>query len=131
MVNHLENLLWTMVNQPEMHINSLEKIAIPPRSVLEEVVLKICVEALEIEKEPFGVYDSLLEPLQNPQCREEILSSIQDIFEIDLTDKLLLERVSVADLAHVIVEQEEEVGKFEAIAQTLKEVWEEEEKLKI
>ncbi|NER81769.1 MAG: AMP-binding protein, partial [Leptolyngbya sp. SIO1D8] len=90
---------------PEISKSSLEKAFVQPRNLVEDMLCKIWIEALSLEQ--VGVYDNFFELGGHSLLATQIISRIEETFEVELPLRLIFESPTVAGLAETIQDAKE------------------------
>ncbi|NCS11031.1 MAG: amino acid adenylation domain-containing protein [Microcystis aeruginosa G13-09] len=73
---------------------------VAPRNGIEEMLVQICTEILKVE--PVGIYDNFFEIGGHSLLATQLVSRIRSLFKIELPLRSLFGAATVAELAHLI-----------------------------
>jgi acyl carrier protein len=92
----------------------------PPRNPIEHALARLWAEVLGVEQ--VGVHDNFFELGGHSLLGIQLLSRVQDSFQVELPLVLMFESPTVADLAEELAKHEEIPGQMERVAAILQEV---------
>jgi len=93
---------------------------VPPRNPIEHALARLWSEVLGVEQ--IGVHDNFFELGGHSLLGIQLLSRVQDSFQIELPLVLMFEAPTVANLAEELAKHEEIPGQVERVAAILQEV---------
>lgn len=98
----------------------LDAPLVPPRSPIEEALVRIWSEVLGID--PIGVHDEFLDLGGHSLLATQVISRVVDAFRTELPVKAMFESPTVADMARVIVEVQSRKAGQEDVERILREL---------
>jgi len=97
-----------------------DRVYVPPRTAVEEVVAAIWAEVLKLER--IGIHDSFFDLGGHSLLSIQVLTRLQKTFHVDLPLRALFEYDTVAGISQRIVAMEARPGQMEKIAEIVKRI---------
>lgn len=98
----------------------IETSYVPPRTALEEVLVSLWASVLNVEQ--IGVYDNFFEHGGHSLLATQLVARIQDIFPVELPLKTIFEHPTIAHLAQVMLQEDDQRETIELTVQLLQSV---------
>jgi acyl carrier protein len=108
------------LSAPEVSWSEEGESYAPPRTLVEEALVEIFQEALKLDR--VGINDNFFELGGHSLLATQVVSRVNDAFEIELEVKTIFEARTVAQLAAALTAQEQKPGRMEMIAMILKKL---------
>ncbi len=98
----------------------LTETFVAPRTAVEEILAKIWVKILRLER--VGIHDNFFELGGHSLLATQVISRLREAFRIELPLRCLFESPTIAQLAQTIIAKETKPGFTEKMAQILKKL---------
>jgi acyl carrier protein len=87
---------------------------VSPRNAVEAVLAQMWMEVLRLDR--VGVFDDFFELGGHSLLIMQVIARLRDAFRIELPPASFFNATTIADLARMVVAQEEQAGQMEKIA---------------